>query len=153
MKKPQLIAVIVAAVVVAAGAAGGGMWWWQSRHGATAAAAPPPPPKPSPYRYVTLDKVIVMLRSQAGEPLAHYMAVDLVFKAEGPEKEKAVKDQLPLLRSVAVQALSSYTLDKASSLTVEELTKEMGTAYAARYSADHIEQPFAEVLIGKLIIE
>ena len=39
------------------------------------------------YKYVTLDKVIVMLRNQAGEPMSHYLAVDLVFKT-AVEKEK-----------------------------------------------------------------
>ena len=151
MKKSMLIA-IVAAVLVTAGAAGGGVWWWKGRHAATAVAAPPPP-KPSPYRYVTLDKTVVMLRSQAGDPLSHYMAVDLVFRADDVVKEKAVKDQLPLLRSVTVQALSAYTLEKAGALTIEQLTTELNAAFKARYTADTIEQPFAEALVGKLIIE
>ncbi|WP_326536803.1 flagellar basal body-associated FliL family protein [Pseudorhodoferax sp.] len=151
MTKGKLIAMIAAAVLLTAGAAGGGFWWWQSRHATTAKA--PPPPKPSTFRYVTLDKIIVMLRSQAGDPLAHYMAVDVVFKADDAVKEKAVKDQLPLLRSVTVKALSEYTLDKASALTIEQLTTEVNAAYKARYTADDIEQPFAEALISKLIIE
>ncbi len=150
MKKSKLILLIGLAVLLAAGAAGAGVWWWQGRNAAAAVATPP---KPSPYRYVTLDKIIVMLRSQDGEPLSHYLAVDLVFKAEDAVKEKAVKDQLPLLRSVTVQALSAHTLDKASALSIEQLTAELTTAYKKRYVADGIEQPFAEALIGKLIIE
>lgn len=151
MTKGKLIAIIVGAVLLTAGAAGGGFWWWQRGHGTEAKA--PPPPKPSTFRYVTLDKVIVMLRSQAGDPLAHYMAVDVVFKADDAVKEKAVKDQLPLLRSVTVKALSELTLEKAGALTIEQLTAEVNAAYKARYAADSIEQPFAEALISKLIIE
>lgn len=151
MKKPKLILIVALVGLLTAGAGAAGVWWWKGR-GANAAAAAPPPPKPSTFRYVTLDKVIVMLRSQEGDPLSHYMAVDLVFKAEALQ-EKAVKDQLPLLRSVAVQALSAYTLDKASALTVEKLASEMNAAYKARYAADDLEQPFTEALIGKLIIE
>lgn len=151
MKKSKLIVIAVLAVVLTAGAGAGGVWWWKSRHADTA-EAPPPKPKPSTFRYVTLDKIIVMLRSQAGDPLAHYMAVDLVFQADLAQ-EKAVKDQLPLLRSVAVKALSEYTLDKASALSIEQLATELNAAYQARYKADGIEQPFAEVMIGKLIIE
>ncbi len=152
MKKSKLIVIAVLAVVLTAGAGAGGVWWWKSRHADTAEAPPPPKPKPSTFRYVTLDKIIVMLRSQAGDPLAHYMAVDLVFQADLAQ-EKAVKDQLPLLRSVAVKALSEYTLDKASALSIEQLATELNAAYQARYKADGIEQPFAEVMIGKLIIE
>lgn len=153
MKKSKLIAIVVLGVVLTASAGAAGLWWLKLRHADTAEAAPPPPKvKPSTYRYVTLDKIIVMLRSQAGDPLAHYMAVDLVFQAEQVQ-EKSVKDQLPLLRSVAVKALSEYTLDKASALTIEQLATELNAAYRARYKADGIEQPFAEAMIGKLIIE
>jgi flagellar FliL protein len=151
MTKGKLIAIIAGAVLLTAGAAGGGFWWWQRGHSTEAKA--PPPPKPSTFRYVSLDKVIVMLRSQAGDPLSHYMAVDVVFKADDAVKEKAVKDQLPLLRSVTVKALSEFTLEKAGGLTIEQLTTEVNTAYKARYAADSIEQPFAEALISKLIIE
>ena len=152
MKKPKLIAIVVLAALLTAGAGAGGVWWWKSRQAETAEAPAAPKAKPSTFRYVTLDKIIVMLRSQAGDPLAHYMAVDLVFQADQLQ-EKSVKDQLPLLRSVAVKALSEYTLDKASALTIEQLATELNAAYQARYKADGIEKPFAEAMIGKLIIE
>src|SRR6218665_600054 len=151
MTKSKLIALVAGITLLVAGGAGAGFWWWQGRDAHAAKA--PPPPKPSTFRYVTLGKVIVMLRSQAGDPLAHYMAVDVVFKANDPVKEKAVKDQLPLLRSVTVKALSAYTLDKASALTIEQLAPEVNDAYKSRYTEDGIEQPFDEALISKLIIE
>lgn len=151
MKKPKLIAIAALALVLTASAGAAGVWWWKSRHADTEEAAPAKA-KPSTFRYVTLDKIIVMLRSQAGDPLAHYMAVDLVFQADQLQ-EKSVKDQLPLLRSVAVKALSEYTLDKASALSIEQLATELNAAYRARYQADGIEQPFVEAMVGKLIIE
>jgi flagellar FliL protein len=150
MKKSTKI-VIAGGVLLLAGAAGGGYWWLQQRN-ADPAVAEAAPPKPSTFRYVTLDKVIVMLRTQDGDPMSHYMSVDLVFQAELAQ-EKSVKEQLPLLRSVAVQALSSYSLQRASALTVDQLASELNAAYKARYAADGIEQPFAEAMIGKLIIE
>lgn len=149
-KKSKLLLIIGIVVLLLAGAAGGGLWWLKMRNAEEPAE---PPPKPSTFRYVTLDKVIVMLRNQGGDPLSHYMAVDVVFRADDPAKEKAVKDQLPLLRSVTVKALSEYTLDKAASLTIAQLTTELNAAYQARYKADSIEKPFAEAMIGKLIIE
>ncbi|OJV44719.1 flagellar basal body protein, partial [Hydrogenophaga sp. 70-12] len=73
------------------------------------------------YRYVSLDKVIVMLRAREGGPLSNYMAVDLVFKT--PVKAEVVtKQQLPKLRSVAVASLSELTLERASMLSIAELT-------------------------------
>jgi len=108
------------------------------------------PPQPAPdYKYVTLDKVIIMLRGRSGEAVSHYMAVDIVFKAL-PDQEKRAKEHLPLLRTVAVKALSSYTVESAAAMTVEQFAAELNKAYTASYGAEHREPPFAEALILKV---
>jgi flagellar protein FliL len=154
MKKSRQLLVLTLACLLTAAAAGGSAWWWLKRQPpATEAAAKPKPAfDKQEYKYISLDKVIVMLRGQAGEPLSHYLAVDLVFKTT-LEKERLVKEHLPLLRSVAVMALSTYPLDKASAMTVEQLAADINTAYEASYARDNHEKPFVEALIGKLIIE
>ncbi|HEY0955429.1 MAG TPA: flagellar basal body-associated FliL family protein [Roseateles sp.] len=150
MTKKTKLLIALAAVLLAGAAAAGG--WWLSRQTAPATAEAEPP-KPAPdYKYVTLDKVIVMLRGRGGEAVSHYMAVDIVFKAL-PDQEKRAKEHLPLLRTVAVKALSSYTVESASGMTVEQFAAELNKAYTASYGAEHREPPFAEALIGKLIIE
>jgi flagellar FliL protein len=150
MSKKTKLLIALAGVLLAGAAAAGG--WWLSRQAAPVAAEAEPP-KPAPdYKYVTLDKVIVMLRGRGGEAVSHYMAVDIVFKSL-PDQEKRAKEHLPLLRTVAVKALSSYTVESASAMTVEQFAAELNKAYVASYGAEHREPPFAEALIGKLIIE
>ena len=152
-KSRQLIAVALLGVLLVA-AGGAASWWWLQRQAPAAegAATAKPEYDQQEYKYVSMDKVIVMLRSQAGEPMSHYLAIDLVFKAP-LEKERFVKEQLPLLRSVTVMALSAYPLDKASSMTIEQLAADLNKAYQASYARDNREQPFVEALISKLIIE
>lgn len=156
MKKIKLIAVVLLAVLLAAGAAGAGVWWlMKSGHGpapAGHAEAPAPVEDKKEYKYLNLDKVIVMLRAQEGAPLSNYIAVDLVFKTP-KEGEAAVKNQLPLLRSLVVKALSNYTLEQAGLLTIDELTAAINQALDAAYTADGREKPFSMAMIGKLIIE
>lgn len=152
MKKSIRIAIFGLAGLVIAAAGGGGVWWWQGRQAAAAKASAAPVLDKQEYKYVTLDKVIVMLRGNAGEPLSHYLAVDLVFKTAA-EKEKIVKEHLPLLRSIAVKALSAYTLDKATAMTIEQLAADVNAAFQASYASDRHEKPFTEALIGKLIVE
>ena len=152
MKKSIRIAIFGLAGLVIAAAGGGGVWWWQGRQAAAAKAPAAPVLDKQEYKYVTLDKVIVMLRGNAGEPLSHYLAVDLVFKTAA-EKEKIVKEHLPLLRSIAVKALSAYTLDKATAMTIEQLATDVNAAFEASYTSDRHEKPFTEALIGKLIVE
>lgn len=156
MKKNFKLILVVALVgLLAAAAAGGAVWWTLSHKAADGAkheaAAPKQEPAPD-YKYVTLDKVLVMLRGRGGEAISHYMAVDVVFKAL-PENEKRTKEHLPLLRTVAVKALSTYTMDAAQAMTVAQFAEVLNKAYRESYAAERREPPFAEALIGKLIIE
>ncbi|MBL8265476.1 flagellar basal body-associated FliL family protein [Steroidobacter sp.] len=150
----KMAAALVAVAVVAIGLGAGATWWFM--HGGSAVssaeAAPVPDPDPRSYKYVSLEKVIVMLRGVEGEPAPHYLALDLVFKTP-LEEEKTAREHLPLLRSVAVKALSTLTMDEASKITVDELTATMNKAYTDSYAKDKAGRPFADVMIGKLIVE
>jgi flagellar FliL protein len=149
--KAKLIAAFLGVAILAAGAAGGAMWYMAPATGASAEPAKPEPEKKL-TRYVTLDKVIVMLRRAPNEPAAHYLSVDLVL-ATTPEQEKEAKEHLPLLRSVAVSTLSSHTLAQASAMTVEQYAAQLNKTFDASYAKENHVKPFSEVMIGKLIIE
>jgi flagellar FliL protein len=152
--KAKLIAAFLGVAILAAGAAGGAMWYMAPATGATGAAAEPVKPEPEKKltKYITLDKVIVMLRRAPNEPAAHYLSVDLVL-ATTPELEKEAKEHLPLLRSVAVSALSTHTLAEASAMTVDQYAAQLNKTFDASYAKENHVKPFSEVMIGKLIIE
>lgn len=153
MKKMTMVLVFVLGGV-AMSAVGGGVAWWLLRQPAAGGLAVDAAPKVETreYKYVSLDKIVVMLRGAEGEPMSNYMAMDLVFRAE-VEKEKAVKQQLPLLRSIAVKALSAYPLEKAVRMTVEEFASDLNIAYAESYARENAAKPFVEAMVSKLIIE
>jgi flagellar FliL protein len=94
----------------------------------------------------------VMLRRGPNDNDTHYLSTDLVL-ATSPAKEKETKENLPLLRSLAVRTLSSYTLAEASAMPVEKYAAQLNHSFDANYEHEHAEKPFAEVMIGKLIIE
>ncbi|MBV8036776.1 flagellar basal body protein [Roseateles sp.] len=155
--KLKLIAVIALVGLLAAAAAGGAVWWAMNARATQAeqpeSAAQADDGKPAPdYKYVTLEKVLVMMRGSEGDSVPHYLAMDVVFKTL-PEQEKRAKEHLPLLRTVAVKALSAYTLEGARAMTVPQFADVLNKAYHDSYAAERREAPFAEALIGKLIIE
>lgn len=156
--KLKMMIGVVAVVLVGAASAGGAMWWMGSQQPATAAAgtaAQEPKKKEKsdkPAKYVTLDKVIVMLRRGPDQARAHYLSTDLVL-ATTEEREKQAKEHLPLLRAVAVRALSSHTIAEASSMTVEQFAAQLNKTFDASYASEERDKPFDEVMIGKLIIE
>lgn len=153
MKKIAIIVSAALGAVLLLSAGGAAAWWHLKPKNAEHEAAEKAAREAKiDYKYVSLDKVIVMLRSGGGEPMSHYLAVDLVFKTAA-EHEKVTKDHLPLLRSVAVKALSAHTLESAGKLTIDQFATEINEAYAKSYDSDKRDKPFSEALIGKLIIE
>ena len=150
MKAKLIIAIAALAVVAAAAAAGGAMWYTSTTAGAAVAAKPAPETKLT--KYVTLDKVIVMLRRAPAEQATHYLSVDLVLATTAAD-EKATKEQLPLLRSIVVSALSARTMAEASAMTVDQYAAELNKVFNANYAKENHLKPFSEVMVGKLIIE
>lgn len=140
---------MTAVCLLALTAGGAGTWWLLGHPGWTPA---PPSEDTRAYKYLSLEKIIVMLRKADGEAASHYLAVDLVFKTPS-ESEKVTRDHLPLLRSVTVKALSNITMEDARRATVDELTRRINAAFAEVYANDRAGKPFAEAMIGKLIIE
>ena len=157
MKLSSMLAFAGVALLSAA-VAGGAMWWYGPHDAVPAGAAAAATAEPAidedraPAKYITLDKVIVMLKRNEGDTQAHYISTDLVL-ATTEENEKKAKEHLPMLRTVAVRALSSYALKEASAMTVEQFAERLNTSFEATYAAEKTEKPFSEVMIGKLIIE
>jgi flagellar FliL protein len=154
--KMKMIIAIAGAVIVAAAGAGGAVWWFMPKPAAAAGTEKKveaeKPKDGKPVKYVTLDKVIVMLRRGPDETDTHYLSTDLVLSAAAG-KEKETKENLPLLRSLAVRTLSAYTMTQASGMTVEQYADQLNKSFNANYEHEHTEKPFEQVMIGKLIIE
>ena len=154
--KMKMILAIAGAVLISAAGAGGAVWWFMPKPAAAAGtekkAEAEKPKEAKPMKYVTLDKVIVMLRRGPNETESLYLSTDLVLATEHA-KEKETKENLPLIRSLAVRTLSGYTMAEASAMSVDKYAEKLNHAFDANYEHEHAEKPFAEVMIGKLIIE
>jgi len=161
------IAAALLAVAVFMAAAGAAAAWYglRSRPGrlaAAAASAAAPASQAAPaeeaqvdtrvQKYVTLEKVIVMLRREPGDAVTHYLALDLVFRA-AEENERTTRDHLPLLRSVAVRTLSTLSVDKAGTMSIDQYATEINRAFSETYARGRREKPFSEAMVGKLIVE
>nr|WP_295995824.1 flagellar basal body-associated FliL family protein [Rugamonas sp.] len=159
MKNMKLVIILVAVAVIGAGIAGGAVWYLSKGAAPSPAAAAEAKKKAEekeaaahPHKYLTVDKVIIMLRREPGDNQTHYMSADLVVTTD-EAKEKEAKEHLPLLRSIAVKTLSSLPLAQAQSMTIDQYAETLNKAFTADYVAEKREKPFSAVMIGKLIIE
>lgn len=151
----KLVLILVAVLLLGAGAAGGAVWYLKGNAAAPAASAKAAAEEKKlgePLKYLTIEKVIVMLRRQPGDTVPHYMSCDLVISTT-VKQEKEAKEALPMLRSVAVRALSALPMEKAAMMTIDQYVEELNKAYDETYAKEQRERPFQQVMIGKLILE
>lgn len=159
----KLIMIIVGVALVCGGGAGAAVWFMTPKADAAEAhhdeGKKPAKKKKKeeeeevgPVKYLTVDKVIVMLRRSPNEAVPHYLSADLVVTTP-VKQEKEAKEHLPLLRSVAVRTLSGLPMDKAQAMTIDEFAAALNKAFEEEYEKDEREKPFREVMIGKLILE
>jgi len=151
------IVIALAAVAVLGAAVAGGAVWFLSKGGDKPEAAAEAKKKEEkkdtkPAKYLTVDKVIIMLKHQPNETASHYMSADLVVTTD-EKHEKEAKEHLPLLRSIAVKTLSNLSMAEANQMTIDQYAAQLNKAFDAEYEHDGREKPFSEVLIGKLIVE
>jgi flagellar FliL protein len=161
------IILIVALVAVVGAAAAGGAVWYMSKGGeevaethdgkggkdkAKKAAKKEEKKDETPPKYLTVDKVIIMLKRVPTDTSAHYMSADLVITTNA-KQEKEAKEHLPMLRSVAVRTLSNLPMATAQTMTIDQFANELNKAFDDTYEHEGREKPFSEVMIGKLIIE
>lgn len=151
------IVIILAAVAVVGAAVAGGAVWYLSKGKPDAAAEAKKKEEEKkketkPAKYLTVDKVIIMLKHQPGETASHYMSADLVVTTD-EKHEKETKEHLPLLRSIAVKTLSNLSVSEANQMTIDQYAEQLNKAFEAEYEHDGREKPFSEVMIGKLIVE
>ncbi|MFH5254422.1 flagellar basal body-associated FliL family protein [Burkholderia semiarida] len=102
-------------------------------------------------RYVSLDKLVVMLRSaEAARP--RYMSIDLVFTASDEKAEKRVREQLPLLRALSYQALSEKTVADVMRMKPADFSILLNKTYEPTFGSKDA-RPFADVLVAKVIVD
>ncbi|HEU4844546.1 MAG TPA: flagellar basal body-associated FliL family protein [Burkholderiaceae bacterium] len=154
MKNMKMIIAFLVVAVIGAGVAGGAVWYLS--RGAAAGTAEVKKAERhddgKPPKYLTVEKVIIMLKRSPGDTATHYLSTDLVITTS-EDKEKVAKEQLPMLRSVAVRTLSALPLATAQTMTIDQYAAELNKAFDETYAHDKRDKPFSEVMIGKLILE
>ena len=152
----KIVIALAAVTVIGAAVAGGAVWFLSKGSDKPEAAAEAKKKEEKkdakPAKYLTVDKVIIMLKHQPNETASHYMSADLVVTTD-EKHEKEAKEHLPLLRSIAVKTLSNLSVAEANQMTIDQYAAQLNKAFVAEYEHDGREKPFSEVLIGKLIVE
>ena len=158
MKNMKIIIAFVLVAVFGAAVAGGAVWYMSRGNDAVAdskdkkAVKKEEKKSDQPPKYLTVDKVVIMLKRQPADAVTHYLSADLVVATDA-KREKETKETLPMLRSVAVKTLSNLPMASAKVMTIDQFAGELNKAFDHEFEEEGREKPFDEVMIGKLIVE
>lgn len=152
MKK---IGIVAGIIVVAALAAAGATAFAMKRMGGSAPEAAQPPARVSisdGARYVPLEKLVVMLRNDTAGARPRHLVMDLVFVAANAKREKAVREQLPILRATAFRAFAERTPDEVAQMHPDDFEAALDKEYALAYGRNE-RAPFDQVLVTKAMMD
>lgn len=116
----------------------------------TSPVAKPKPVKATEYKFFAIEKIIVSL---PGDEREHYFVLDLVLQANIDTDDKKLQQIDPMVRNSVVAHLSSMAFNELRALSITELQTKLEEAVLADFSSRHVTQPFAHVLVSKLVVQ
>ncbi|WP_225318864.1 flagellar basal body-associated FliL family protein [Cellvibrio sp. KY-GH-1] len=102
------------------------------------------------YTFFPIEKVIVSLQ---GEGREHYFVLDLVLQAEQDTDNKKLKQIDPVVRNSVVAHLSLMNFNTLRAMPIAELQSSLEKVVQADFASRQIVQPFAHVLVSKLVVQ
>jgi flagellar FliL protein len=116
----------------------------------TSPAAKPKPVKATEYKFFAIEKIIVSL---PGDEREHYFVLDLVLQANIDTDDKKLQQIDPMVRNSVVAHLSSMAFNELRALSITDLQARLEEVVLADFSSRHVTQPFAHVLVSKLVVQ
>ncbi|HEY8940258.1 MAG TPA: flagellar basal body-associated FliL family protein [Cellvibrio sp.] len=102
------------------------------------------------YKFFPIEKVIVSLQGDGRE---HYFVLDLVLQADIDTDNKKLQQIDPMVRNSVVAHLSSMAFSQLRSMPIAELQTSLEKVVQADFASRQVIQPFAHVLVSKLVVQ
>lgn len=102
------------------------------------------------YKFFPIEKVIVSLQGDGRE---HYFVLDLVLQADVDTDNKKLQQIDPMVRNSVVAHLSSMAFNQLRAMPIAELQTNLEKVVQADFASRQVIQPFAHVLVSKLVVQ
>lgn len=102
------------------------------------------------YKFFPIEKVIVSLQGDGRE---HYFVLDLVLQADEDTDNKKLQQIDPMVRNSVVAYLSSMAVNQLRAMPIAELQASLEKVVQADFASRQVIQPFAHVLVSKLVVQ
>ena len=102
------------------------------------------------YQFFPIEKVVVSLQ---GDDREHYFVLDLVLQAEVDTDKKKLQQIDPMVRNSVVAHLSTMAVAQLRTMPISELQTSIEQVVQTDFASRQVIQPFAHVLISKLVVQ
>lgn len=102
------------------------------------------------YKFFPIEKVIVSLQGDGRE---HYFVLDLVLQADVDTDNKKLQQIDPMVRNSVVAHLSSMAFNQLRAMPIAELQASLEKVVQTDFANRQVIQPFAHVLVSKLVVQ
>jgi flagellar protein FliL len=102
------------------------------------------------YKFFPIEKVIVSLQ---GDEREHYFVLDLVLQSDLDTDNKKLQQIDPMVRNSVVAHLSSMAFNTLRAMPITELQASLEQVVQADFASRQVVQPFAHVLVSKLVVQ
>lgn len=102
------------------------------------------------YKFFPIEKVIVSLQGDGRE---HYFVLDLVLQTDVDTDNKKLQQIDPMVRNSVVAHMSSMEFSQLRSMPITELQASLEKVVQADFASRQVIQPFAHVLVSKLVVQ
>lgn len=102
------------------------------------------------YQFFPIEKVVVSLQGDGRE---HYFVLDLVLQADMDTDKKKLQQIDPMVRNSVVSHLSTMQVTQLRTMPIAELQTTLEKVVQTDFAARQVIQPFAHVLVSKLVVQ
>lgn len=102
------------------------------------------------YKFFPINKIIISLQEDGRE---HYFVMDLVLQTAIDEDSKKLEQIDPMVRNSVVSHLSGLPFSQLRAMPIADLQTTLEEVLTQDFANRNLAQPFAHVLVSKLIVQ
>ncbi|MBE8715804.1 flagellar basal body-associated FliL family protein [Cellvibrio polysaccharolyticus] len=102
------------------------------------------------YKFFPINKIIISLQEDGRE---HYFVMDLVLQTAINEDSKKLEQIDPMVRNSVVAHLSGLPFSQLRAMPIADLQTTLEEVLTQDFANRNLAQPFAHVLVSKLIVQ
>ena len=102
------------------------------------------------FKFFPINKIIISLQEDGRE---HYFVMDLVLQTAIDEDSKKLEQIDPMVRNSVVSHLSGLPFSQSRAMPIADLQTTLEEVLTQDFANRNLAQPFAHVLVSKLIVQ